>query len=274
MEEKEPGTPSNSDLQFEKAVASDGADSSQTCGSCSKPFESVYFEANGQAICKHCKNELALSLTGGNKIGRALKALAFGIPAAALGAGIYYGISALTGYEFGLVAIVIGLMVGGAVRVGSSRKGGWFYQTMAMTLTYLAIVATYVPYIVQGFAEQLDQETAAVAMAEADGEAQQLIIPTPGSELEGGEGATMAAATAPAEAEFPPGEVPSAGEFLFVYAFLLVVAITVPFLAGFENFMGLIIIGIGLYEAWKLNKRTVVEIKGPYQIGTASAETA
>jgi hypothetical protein len=33
--------------------------------------------------------------------------------------------------------------------------------------------------------------------------------------------------------------------------------------------MGLIIIGIGLYEAWALNRRTPVEISGPYQLGAA-----
>ena len=162
-------------------------------------------------------------------------------------------------------------MVGGAVRIGSSRRGGWFYQTMAMALTYLAIVSTYVPLIAQGFAEQADQELAAVALAEGEGEAQQLIIPTPGSE--GEDVATAVAATAPAEAEFPPGEAPGAKEFILVYVLLLGFAMAVPFLAGFENIMGLIIIAIGLYEAWQLNKRAVIEIKGPYQLGTAPAKT-
>jgi hypothetical protein len=30
--------------------------------------------------------------------------------------------------------------------------------------------------------------------------------------------------------------------------------------------MGLFIIGIGLYEAWKLNKRVDVEITGPHKV--------
>jgi len=57
----------------------------------------------------------------------------FGAVAAALGAGIYFGISALTGYEFGLVAIVVGLMVGWAVRRGAEvivtlSNDSWFAE--------------------------------------------------------------------------------------------------------------------------------------------------
>src|SRR2546422_5507986 len=59
-----------------------------------------------------------------------------------LGAGLYFGIEATTGYELGLVAVVVGLMVGGAVRKGSNGRGGWRYQALAMFLTYCAVVAT------------------------------------------------------------------------------------------------------------------------------------
>ena len=48
-----------------------------------------------------------------------------------------------TGYEIGLVAIVVGLLVGGAVRKGSGARGGWFYQLMAVALTYAAISGSY-----------------------------------------------------------------------------------------------------------------------------------
>src|SRR2546422_2854982 len=56
-----------------------------------------------------------------------------------LGAGLYFGIEAATGYELGLVAVVVGLMVGGAVRKGSNGRGGWRYQALAMFLTYCAV---------------------------------------------------------------------------------------------------------------------------------------
>jgi hypothetical protein len=31
--------------------------------------------------------------------------------------------------------------------------------------------------------------------------------------------------------------------------------------------MGILIIGIGLYEAWKMNRRTPLEIAGPFRVG-------
>ena len=53
-----------------------------------------------------------------------------------------------TGYDLGLIAIVVGLLVGGAVKFGSAGRGGWFYQTMAMVLTYATISASIVPEVV------------------------------------------------------------------------------------------------------------------------------
>jgi hypothetical protein len=46
-----------------------------------------------------------------------------------------------------------------------------------------------------------------------------------------------------------------------------------PFLAGAQNIMGIVIIGIGLYEAWKINKRRIVSVTGPHAIGTQVATT-
>ena len=57
---------------------------------------------------------------------------------------------------------------------------------------------------------------------------------------------------------------------LGVGALLLLVA-ALPFLAGVKNLLGLLIIGFGLWEAWKLNKRTDLSISGPYQVGAAPA---
>lgn len=52
------------------------------------------------------------------------------------------------------------------------------------------------------------------------------------------------------------------------------IALAIPVLAGFKNIMGLIIIGIALYEAWVLTRPVAAKIGGPYQIGSASAAVA
>jgi hypothetical protein len=133
-------------MEFEKT----GNMAPPSCSRCAQVFTDDYYETGGKMICGACKSRIETQVSGGSGMARFVKAIALGVPAAAIGAGIYYGISALTGYEFGLVAIVIGLLVGGAVRIGSNGRGGWLYQTMAVALTYCAIASTYIPYIIEG----------------------------------------------------------------------------------------------------------------------------
>ena len=49
----------------------------------------------------------------------------------------------------------------------------------------------------------------------------------------------------------------------------MAIAFAAPFLAGFQNFMGWIILAIGLYEAWKLNKKQELVFAGPFAVGGA-----
>ena len=44
------------------------------------------------------------------------------------------------------------------------------------------------------------------------------------------------------------------------------IAFASPFLSGASNIIGILIIGIALYEAWKLNKR--VPVTGPFQFAS------
>lgn len=53
---------------------------------------------------------------------------------------------------------------------------------------------------------------------------------------------------------------------VFGYVLAVPLALALPFLSGFKNLLGLLIIGFGLYEAWKINKRPKLEISGPFEI--------
>ncbi|MBN1342756.1 MAG: hypothetical protein JXQ73_08765 [Phycisphaerae bacterium] len=255
------------------------------CHACRRPIESAYYTCRGSVVCPVCLPVVEAKLTGGSRLVRFLLASSAGLVAAGLGAGIYYAIAALTGYEIGLVAIVVGLMVGGAVRWGSDARGGWFYQTMAIFLTYSAIVVTYLPIIIKGLGEMdaggkpalagdkgsqgapttTRSPTSAEAMAEAG------IAPvTTGAASRPSEATTRQIAAVAAEDEPPDFDEMSPAErivalFLFVLL-LLVVAYVAPFLAGSESIIGLFIIGFAVYEAWRLNKRGDLEISGPHDV--------
>jgi hypothetical protein len=50
---------------------------------------------------------------------------------------------------------------------------------------------------------------------------------------------------------------------------LFVYSLATPFLAGFRNILGLFIIGLGLYEAWRLNRRPQLVLSGPHALKAA-----
>jgi hypothetical protein len=159
-------TPENPDehMQFEQAeyAAADAAQASSTCTLCKLPIADTYYETGGKILCAGCRDRVEAAYRGGSPFGRASKALAFGTAAAAAGAVLYYLIIRMTGYNIGLVAIVVGFMVGRGVRTGSGNRGGRFYQFLALFLTYCAISAMHIPYILEAFgnAQKNDEQAA------------------------------------------------------------------------------------------------------------------
>lgn len=139
------------DLQFSTAeptaplTPGSDATAAVTCAECAQPIATYYFTAGGQTLCGSCKVKLerALAGEGSSRAGRISRALALGFGAAVLGAAIWYGIAAAFNLEIGLVAILIGWMVGRAVQMGGGGRGGRRYQVAAALLTYLSIVMSY-----------------------------------------------------------------------------------------------------------------------------------
>jgi len=243
-------------IQFDKAELAGGV---ANCTSCRAPITGTYYEANGNVVCARCRAQLSFDEAQGSGLGRFVKASFFGTLAAALGSAIYYGVAALTNMEFGLIAILVGVMVGAAVKRGSRGRGGWLYQGLAIFLTYGSIVSTYIPPILKAFKEQSEKQQAAATSP----------APQPAPSPVPGPTAQPVAAMQPAAAPSPEPKLPGGplvGVFLAL-AFLLALAFAAPFLAGVENIMGIIIIFIGLYEAWKINRRVPLVINGPYRVG-------
>jgi hypothetical protein len=59
---------------------------------------------------------------------------------------------------------------------------------------------------------------------------------------------------------------PSLGGFLWACALLIGISLASPFLQGTENIIGLFIIGIGLYEAWKFTRPVSLQVLGPFSV--------
>ena len=241
------------DLQFERAEF-DAVVPQAACAACGAPLFGSYFQVNGRAVCERCCYALREQTAGGSRLGRVFRASAAGAAAALGGAILYWAILALTGYEFGLIAIVVGIGVGKAVSWGSHRRGGWAYQGLAIVLTYLALVSAYVPLLVKEAMKQSAETHAAAPVNSTT--------------------VTPAAAETPLDTTVRKEPGAEAGSVLLALGLLLAIACAAPFLAGVQNIIGLVIIGIGLFEAWKLNRRQPLVITGPHALASTGAIVA
>jgi hypothetical protein len=236
------------------ALPLDGVQSDKAaldCTHCKTAIVDAYFELNAKVVCPECREQVAAHAIGGSGAGRLLRAFAWGSLGAIAGTSLWVAITHATGYEIGLVAVVVGLLVGGGVRKGADRRGGLAYQCMAVVLTYLAIVATYVPDVHRGFMEQQAHESAPVAaLSSASTDANAMANPMHAN----------LAVDVQDDAPAPLLAIALYGALVFALAAAL------PFLALPENLIGLMIIGFALFEAWKMNKRTPVEFSGPFAL--------
>jgi hypothetical protein len=250
---KPPASPAQTtDLQFERAEF-DNPSQASTCSGCGTLLTGQYYQVNDKSVCPRCCEQIRASHAAGSPFRRALVATGAGIAAAIGGSILYYAILAISGYEFALIAIVVGYGVGRAVNWGSGGRGGRFYQGVAIALTYLAIVSAYVPLVISEIRK---------------GDETRQTAPDSGSAA----AATPVSQSAAPAPEKPADAAPATEMNPFAaIAILLGILLAMPFLGGIENIMGLVIIGIGLYEAWKLNRPQVLAITGPHAISTVAA---
>jgi hypothetical protein len=253
--------PGNAQLQFDRADAGGGSGRSAgpECVLCHKPITAYYFEAGGKVVCSTCKNKVLAANVSGVAASGFLRAVVFGLGGALAGAALYYGVLVATGYEIGLIAIVVGFMVGFAVRKGAGGRGGRRYQVLALALTYLAIGGTYVPLAMREIKQR--GEVAADSSATA----------------RRGNATTAIDAAVVTE---PPAGAPVhstiAHPLLAValgLAALAALAAAMPVLVvvfGFpQSLISALIIGFALQQAWRVNRRVKVTFAGPFKVGTA-----
>jgi len=165
------------------------------------------------------------------------------------------------------VAVLVGVMVGKAVRKGSGGRGGRGYQVLAVVLTYCCIAANYVPDVIQGIAEAAHRQRSTQTTQDGGSQA---TAPNPSGAPTAAapDSGTVPASPAHPSTAHPKPSVAKAALLLVMLAGIVFgLALAAPFLGGMQNAIGLLIIGIALWQAWKLTARRRLAITGPYQVG-------
>ena len=240
-------------LQFDRAEPIPGAaglSGTMTCKACGSVLSDTYYVVNGHIVCEKCRRSVETEWNRGGSAGRFGKALALGVLAMIACSIVWYLVLKATDSQWGILAVVVGFVIGGAVRKGSNGRGGWRYQTLAIFLTYTAIVSSYVPFIIQEVREHNAQVTKATPPTDKTLPAKTTASTSTGS--------TTASKIGPLG-------------FIIGIVVLLAVLYATPFLAGIQNLIGVLIIGFALYEAWKLNRRAELKVSGPHRVSMTGA---
>src|SRR6188768_2657451 len=139
-------------LDFDKADFGQPA-AGLRCATCPSEIRDRYFEVNGAAVCPNCRASLAALDRPEGGLKRFALATLLGMAGGAVGALAWYAVARLFNLEIGLIAILVGWLVGTGVRKGSEGRGGRKYQALAAFVTYASIVTTYIPPIYEGLAK-------------------------------------------------------------------------------------------------------------------------
>jgi hypothetical protein len=233
--------PPPEELQFQVAepLSSPEQTTAPVCVACKQPIGPTYYHAQGQVVCPQCADRIQSGQQAPPPMSLA-RAFLYGAGAALGGSLLYATVSIVTGLEIGLIAIVVGVMVGKAIRHASRGLGGRPQQIMAVLLTYFAITSSYIPVIIYHAAKNRPATTSTAQVRNADG-------------------TNKPSTTDP---DKPPMS------FGRAIMFLLLIAAAAPFLSLTQGVSGLItlfIIFIGLQRAWRLTGRSEFLVMGPYE---------
>jgi hypothetical protein len=226
-------------LQFRRAVPIDDGPAVDRCVACKMPIHGTYYHAAGQKVCPECAQRIQQGQQTAPPVSLA-KAFLYGGAAALAGCTIYALVAIVLHAEIGLISILVGYMVGTAIRKASGGRGGRPQQILAVALTYFAITTSYIPVLIYSAMQKPVQSS---HQATASG--------------------------APAQPR-ETGPAPSLGNALLLLALLAAAA---PFLAlgsGASGLLTLVIIFFGLSRAWRLTGRTDILVMGPYETAPGS----
>jgi hypothetical protein len=259
VDETPPGRDASQELQFDRvetSVSADGAPAVNgvTCAVCGRDVGDQYYHANGKPICDNCRHIVLSATVTPRSAGPLLVAALFGLGAAIAGAAIYYAVIAIANLEIGIVAILIGYMVGWAVRKGAGGRGGRRFQILAVVLTYWAVGLAYAPLAYKGMKDDKAGSPASATAADSARTSGPVVTDRRSS------GSAIADTTS-----VGGREAARALGALFVLIFALpVISVfgSLPF-----GLISALIIFIGMRQAWAMTAAPKLDISGPYRVG-------
>jgi len=218
------------DLQFQRAEPV-GAAAGVRCVACRQPIAGSYFHAAGHTVCPVCAENIQKGQQA-PPVASLAKAAIYGGGAALAGCAIYAALAIVLNLEIALIAILVGFMVGKAIRHASRGLGGRSQQILAVALTYFAITTSYFVVAVYNYVQHPKAQQEQTQQQQGSAETQ------------------AAQPSAPA----------------LIGSLLLLIA-AAPFysLGNVSGWISLVIIFFGLQRAWRLTGRTDILITGPYE---------
>jgi|SRR5215471_1020353 len=272
-------------LQFDTAMPRGGTMAAErpalACKACNRPITSTYYDVSGESMCAECRTKIGASLETPTGAGPLVKAGIFGIVAGIAGAIVYYGVIAITNFEIGIVAILIGYMVGYGVRMGAGG-GGRRFQVMAVAFTYMAVALAYTPLLFKAAFEHRRKEAAVHARTTGaagdtgtvgdSGTAGDSSTPDESAPAsDSGSGTPRRSGTASVAAAAEQRESRASGNPLFGLVLLLGLIAALPVLSIIgsmpSGFISALIIFFGMKQAWKMTGASGIVITGPYRVG-------
>lgn len=247
-------------LSFDDGQAAPGHVTCSRCGA----SVTEYWAVDGAVLCERCKSEV-LEARGSpeGRMGRVLKALAFGTGGMIAGAVVWYAVAKFANLQLALIAILLAWLVGKGVFLGSGKRGGRGYQVMAVALTWFGIGAALAPFQFEGFAQRAAQVADSARAVDTAATSPTAMSDSPmNAELAKPD---TAIAQAPKHAAAPSDGL----AILLGLGALLLLVLSLPVLVivNSGSFIIVIIYGIGLYEAWKLTRHTDPLVSGPHPVG-------
>jgi len=257
-------------LRFDRAEFADRATGGTPCASCKGPLGTEYWRWQRLVFCAKCRPKIGAQLAS-SQSNKALAKAALHGGGVALACGIGYAVFVgVTKFQLALLTIGIAYVVARVVRNASGGIGGTKFQVLAVALTYVASTMGYAP----GIVEAVKHSAEVHAKATKDSSAGR--APTASPEHIGGAAAETAneprdpAASNPTSTPSPQASS-KGGLFALAYAvlFLLGVMLAMPFLEITSAPIGVLIVLIGLWQAWKLTRGVPVTLEGPFRVAAA-----